>query len=81
MEKYVVAVMALAGLIGVVALPVNRTWKFLIQWVWGLACLCLLNGTGEVTGLSFPVNGVTVAVTGLLGLPGIAVLALAQMIL
>ena len=77
MEKFVAALMALAGLIGVAALPVNRIWKFLIQWVWGIVCLCLLNGMG----LSFPVNGVTVAVTGFLGLPGIAVLALAQMVL
>lgn len=77
MEKFVAAVMALVVLIGVAALPVNRTWKFLFQWVWGIVCLCLLNGMG----LSFPVNGVTVAVAGFLGLPGIAVLALAQMVL
>ena len=77
MEKFVAAVMSLVVLFGVAALPVNRTWKFLFQWVWGIVCLCLLNGMG----LSFPVNGVTVAVAGFLGLPGIAVLALAQMVL
>lgn len=77
MEKFIAALMALVVLIGVAALPVNRIWKFLFQWVWGIVCLCLLNGMG----LSFPVNGVTVAVAGFLGLPGIAVLALAQMVL
>lgn len=42
----------------------------------GLLCLWLLNLASGVTGVLFPVNAVTVLVSGVLGLPGIGLLAL-----
>jgi inhibitor of the pro-sigma K processing machinery len=41
----------------------------------GLALLLLINVFSGYTGLVMPLNGLTVAVSGLLGAPGVAVLA------
>lgn len=56
-------------------------WKIGINSLCGLLCLWLVNGMAPVTGLVIPVNPVTVTVTGILGLPGIVVLALVQLLL
>ena len=42
----------------------------------GFVCLWLLNSVSGFTGIYFPINAVTVLVSGVLGLPGIAVLAI-----
>ena len=40
----------------------------------GIVCLWLLNSVSGFTGIFFPINAVTVLVSGVLGLPGIAIL-------
>ncbi|HCP71252.1 MAG TPA: SigmaK-factor processing regulatory BofA, partial [Clostridiales bacterium] len=46
----------------------------------GFLCLWLLNSVSAFTGAYFPINAVTVLVAGFLGLPGIGVMALLEVL-
>ena len=46
----------------------------------GFLCLWLLNSVAGFTGAYFPINAVTVLVAGFLGLPGIGVMALLEVL-
>ena len=46
----------------------------------GLLCLWLVNTAAGFTGLSLPVNAVTVGLSGIFGLPGMALVALLEMV-
>ena len=67
-----------AGTVRLMLKPVGFVWKLAMHTFCGLVCLWLLNLVSGVTGISFPVNGVTVLVAGFLGLPGVGVLALLE---
>ena len=71
----------LAILLRLLALPVRWFWKLFVNSACGFACLWLLNALSLYTGLVFPVNGVTALIAGFLGLPGIILLILLQLIL
>ena len=72
----------LAGLLlRLMALPVRFCWKIVLNSAAGFACLWLLNSISGFTGVYFPINAVTTLAAGFLGLPGIGVLALIQLIL
>ena len=71
----------LCALVRLMALPIRWFWKVSINSACGFLCLWLLNSISGFTGVYFPVNYVTVAIAGFLGLPGIAVLALVQLFL
>ena len=64
-----------------IAAPLKLAVKLAINSLGGLICLWLLNWISGFTGIVFPINAVTAAVAGFLGLPGIALLAAAQVIL
>ena len=68
-------------LLRIIAAPVRLGVKVLLNSACGFLCLFLLNSISGFTGLYFPINYVTVAISGFLGLPGIGVLALMQFIL
>ena len=68
-------------LLRIIAAPVRLGVKILLNSACGFACLWLLNWIAGFTGIFFPINPVTVLVTGFLGLPGIALLAVSQFIL
>ena len=61
--------------------PVKLVLKILANALCGFLCLWLLNFTAGFTGLSFPINMITAATAGFLGLPGIALLAAVQILL
>ncbi len=63
-------------LVRAMLLPMKWVAKVGIHAVCGFACLWLLNLIAPFTGIQFPVNAATVCIAGLLGLPGIAVMAL-----
>ena len=71
----------LCFLLLLIVLPIYLFWKLLLNSLCGFLCLWLLNTIGGFTGLYFPVNAVTVIIAGFLGLPGIGILALAQVLL
>ena len=69
------------GLLQLIALPIRWSVKILLNSACGFLCLFLLNSVAGFTGLYFPINYVTVAIAGFLGLPGIGALALIQYML
>ena len=68
-------------LLRIIAMPIRWFWKISINSACGFLCLWLLNSVTAFTGIYFPVNGITVAIAGFLGLPGIGALALVQFFL
>lgn len=62
-------------LIRLLLMPLKLGFKIAINCVCGFVCLWLLNSASGFTGIFFPINAVTVLVSGVLGLPGIAILA------
>ena len=76
-----IPVLLCVPLLRLIALPIRWGWKFFLNSACGFLCLWLLNSIAGFTGIYFPVNYVTVAIAGFLGLPGIALLALVQLFL
>ena len=62
-------------LIRLLLLPLKFILKLVIHSGCGFACLWLLNIAAPFTGIAFPINPVTVFIAGVLGLPGIGLLA------
>lgn len=84
MEKFatlLIPIFLIFGLLRIIALPIRWFWKISINSACGFLCLWLLNSIAAFTGLYFPVNAVTVLISGFLGLPGICALALVQFFL
>ena len=78
MEKFITLLIpALIALILVrlLLLPVKWILKLALHSGCGFVCLWLLNLAVPVTGIAFPMNAVTVLIAGILGLPGIGLLA------
>ncbi|HAL87904.1 MAG TPA: SigmaK-factor processing regulatory BofA [Clostridiales bacterium] len=63
-------------LIRLLLMPLKLGFKIALHCACGFVCLWLLNSVSGFTGIYFPINAVTVLVSGVLGLPGIAVLAI-----
>ena len=63
-------------LVRMLLLPLRWFARLAVHSGCGLLCLWLLNLASGVTGVLFPVNAVTILVSGVLGLPGIGLLAL-----
>lgn len=62
-------------LIRLLLMPLKLGFKIAIHCACGFVCLWLLNSVSGFTGIFFPINAVTVLMSGVLGLPGIAILA------
>jgi inhibitor of the pro-sigma K processing machinery len=60
--------------------PMKWTLRAVIHGLGGFACLWLVNTTAVFTGLTLPVNAVTVLLTGTLGIPGLALVTLLEML-
>jgi len=82
MEKFVTllipALVALV-LVRLLLMPMKLIFKIGIHSGCGFLCLWLLNSVAAFTGAYFPINAVTV-VAGILGLPGIGVMALLEVL-
>lgn len=63
-------------LLRLMVLPLRLSWKLAAHCGCGFACLWLLNTIAPLTGIYFPINAVTVLLAGVLGLPGIILMAL-----
>ena len=84
MENFVsilIPVVLIILVLRLLAAPLKLAVKLAVNSLGGLTCLWLLNWISGFTGILFPVNAVTVVIAGFLGLPGIALLAVVQMIL
>ena len=73
---------ALLGILILRALirPLKGILKLCLHGAIGFLCLWSLNLTEALTGLALPVNGLTVLTAGSLGLPGIAMLVLLEVL-
>ncbi len=63
------------------ARPLRLLFKLLINSVVGLVLLLLLNFVGGFFNISIGINLFTVLLSGLLGLPGIALMLILQLVL
>lgn len=83
MENFVVLLIpALLAvfLIRLLLLPMKLIFKLAIHSVCGFLCLWILNTVSGFTGIYLPINAISVAIAGILGLPGIGILALLELI-
>ena len=62
------------------ALPAKWAVKSCIRGISGFACLWLVNSAACFTGLALPINAATVLLCGTLGIPGIALAALLEVL-
>ena len=67
-------------LLRALVMPIRLAWKMGLYVGSGLLCLWLLNLTSGITGLLLPVNAVTVLLAGILGVPGIGLVALLEVL-
>lgn len=84
MENYTIFILPLALLcilIRILLLPMKAGWKLLVNSLCGFLCLWILNSLYPFTGFRFPINAVTALAAGFLGLPGIGLLVLMQLLL
>jgi len=83
MENFVVfAIPALLGyiLIRCLLYPMQWALKAGIHCLCGFACLWLLNTVAGYTGIYLPINAATVLIAAVLGVPGIGLIALLEMV-
>lgn len=59
---------------------IKLIWKVIVNSLSGFACLWLLNLLADFTGIILPINLVTCLITGFLGVPGIILLVLGQLL-
>ena len=79
MEKIVtllVPALVAVILVRLLLLPLKFVFKIGIHSGCGFLCLWLLNIAAPLTGILFPINAATVLIAGILGLPGIGLLAI-----
>lgn len=67
-------------LIRMLLMPIRWTLKIGLHSGCGFLCLWLLNTTAPFTGITFPMNAVTVLTAGTLGLPGIGLLTALELL-
>lgn len=82
MEKFVtvmIPVLLAVLLIRMLLLPIRLGLKLLIHSGCGFLCLWLLNSVSGFTGIYLPINAVTALTAGILGIPGIGLIALLEL--
>lgn len=84
MEDFLSILIPAALAVGFLRLCLSQlkwVWKIGINSLCGFACLWLLNLISGFTGIFFPINFLTACIAGFLGIPGILLLVLCQVIL
>ena len=59
--------------------PIRLIFKLALYSAGGFLCLWLLNTASGFTGVYLPINAVTVLLSGILGIPGIGLIALPEL--
>ena len=68
------------ALLRMLLLPLKLILKLLLHSGSGFLCLWLLNTVSGFTGVYLPVNAITAAIAGFLGIPGIGFIALLEVL-
>lgn len=71
----IVPIALTAALIRLLVLPIRWAAKLSIHVGFGFLCLWILNSASGITGVYLPINAVTVLISGVLGVPGIGLIA------
>ena len=83
MENFVmllIPAMLLILLLRLLLIPMKLVFKLLLHSGCGFLCLWLLNTVSGFTGFYLPVNAVTVFIAGFLGIPGIALITVLEIV-
>ena len=83
MENFVmllIPALLLVLLLRLLVLPMKMVFKLLLHSGCGFLCLWLLNTVSGFTGFFLPINAVTVFIAGFLGIPGIGLIALLEIV-
>ena len=67
-------------LVRLLFLPLQGLFKLIIHAGLGFGCLWLLNTVSGFTGIYLPINTVTVLIAGFLGVPGIGIITLLELL-
>ena len=59
---------------------VKLIWKIAVNSISGFVCLWLLNLAAGFTGIVFEINFITALIVGFLGIPGIILLVIGQLL-
>ena len=59
---------------------VKLIWKIAVNSISGFLCLWLLNLASGITGIVFEINFITTLIVGFLGIPGILLLLIGQLL-
>lgn len=78
---FIGAVVAVFIILKILAWPIKKIMKMVINIVIGGLLLILVNYIGANFGFTIPLNWVTALVVGILGIPGLVILAILQFIL
>ena len=70
----------LFGLLRLFTAQIKWMWKLAVNSLGGFFCLWILNLVSPVTGVVFEINFVTCLIAGLLGIPGIILLVIGQLL-
>lgn len=82
MENFVtllIPALLMVILIRMLYFPIKLVFKLAIHSGCGFLCLWMLNSVSGFTGIYLPVNAVTVAIAGFLGIPGISAMAILEL--
>lgn len=78
---YAVALLLMYALGWLLFVPLKYLWKLLLNGILGGLLLFVINLVGGFFGINIAINPITALISGFLGIPGVALLLLLQMIL
>lgn len=81
LENFVTVAIPVIGILiimKILSTPIRWFWKLLCHVGCGFGCLFVLNLFSGYTGIVFPLNLGTAAISGFLGAPGVLLLVAAQ---
>ena len=83
MENFVlllIPALLLIFLLRLLVLPMKLIFKLFLHSGCGFLCLWVLNTASGFTGFYLPINAVTVIIAGFLGIPGLGLIALLEVL-
>ncbi len=78
---YAVALLLMYALGWLLFVPLKYLWKLILNGILGGLLLVVINLIGGLFGVTLAINPVTALIAGFLGIPGVALLFLLQIIL
>ena len=78
---YAVALLLMYALGWLLFVPLKYLWKLILNGILGGLLLVVINLIGGLFGITLAINPITALIAGFLGIPGVALLFLLQIIL